>query len=136
MKAEVAEIVIAYVKRNTVSADQLLTLIKAVSAALSVLRQIRPPVASGPLRPAVPIRRSVNADTIICLACGYTGTMLKRHLLGAHNETPDQYRAHWRLPTDYPMTATNYAKRRSELAKQFGFGKRGRKPERMKLVTA
>jgi predicted transcriptional regulator len=136
MKAEVTEIVSAYVKQNTVSTDQLLTLIKAVSAALSALGQVRPPVASGPLRPAVPIRRSVSADTIICLECGYKGTMLKRHLMGAHNETPDQYRARWRLPIDYPMTATNYAKQRSELAKEFGFGKRGRKPERVKLVTA
>jgi len=74
--------------------------------------------------PAVPIRHSVKASTVTCLDCGYEGRMLKRHLNVAHGLTPDAYRERWNLKPNYPVVAPNYAARRSELARSFGFGKR------------
>ena len=123
MKEQVAEIVAAYVGHNTISSDQLPALISNVSAALSALGK---PVAATPeaLTPAVPIRRSITADKIICLDCGWSGQMLRRHLHAAHALEPQRYRERWKLAPDYPMTAPNYASRRSELAKTIGLGKR------------
>ncbi len=123
MNERVAEIVAAYVGHNTIAAEQLPALIASVNQALASLGQ--PPAAlPSPLTPAVPIRRSVQADKITCLECGWSGQMLKRHLNGAHSTNPADYRTKWGLPRDYPMTAGNYATRRSELAKQIGLGKR------------
>lgn len=123
MKERVAEIVAAYVSHNTISPDQLPTLISVVNDVLSSLGR---PVVAPPtlLTPAVSIRRSVSPDTITCLDCGYKGQMLKRHLMTAHNMTPEQYRERWKLAPDYPMTAPNYANRRSQLAKSSGLGRR------------
>ena len=123
MKEHVAEIVRAYVGHNTIAPDQLPALIVSVSAALASLSQ-PPEAAPSSLTPAVPIRRSVGADAITCLDCGWKGQMLRRHLSTAHGMTPEQYREHWKLAADYPMVARNYASRRSELAKQIGLGKR------------
>jgi putative zinc finger/helix-turn-helix YgiT family protein len=124
MKEQVAEIVAAYVGHNTIPSDQLPTLITSVRQALAGLGQstAAPPAA---LTPAVPIRRSVGANAITCLDCGYMGQMLKRHLTTAHGLGVDEYRTRWGLPSDYPMVAPNYAARRSELAKQIGLGTRG-----------
>jgi predicted transcriptional regulator len=122
MKEQVAEIVAAFVGHNTISADQVPTLIQTVNKALSELGRTAAPTVE--LTPAVPIRRSVQADKITCLECGWSGQMLKRHLNGAHSTNPADYRTKWGLPRDYPMTAGNYAARRSELAKQIGLGKR------------
>ena len=74
------------------------------------------------LRPAVPIRRSITPDHMICLEDGKKLKMLKRHLRTTYNMSPDEYRAKWKLPSDYPMVAPNYAARRSEYAKQSGLG--------------
>jgi predicted transcriptional regulator len=82
--------------------------------------QDRPP-------PAVPIKKSVQPDYIVCLEDGKKLKMLKRHLKTAYNMTPEEYRERWNLPADYPMVAPNYAKQRSQLAKDIGLGTRGRR---------
>jgi predicted transcriptional regulator len=123
MKLEVAEIVAAYLKHNTVGPDQVPALIQQVYASLARLGR----AATEPEEtrtPAVPIRRSVAPDAITCLDCGQKSKMLKRHLMTAHSLTPDEYRTRWKLPPDYPMTATNYSAQRSELAKSAGLGQR------------
>jgi predicted transcriptional regulator len=125
MKEQVAEIVAAYVAHNTISPDQLPTLIATVNQALAGLGQA-PTAAPTALTPAVPIRRSVGADAITCLDCGYKGQMLKRHLTTAHGLTVHEYRTRWALARDYPVVAPNYAARRSELAKSIGLGRRRR----------
>jgi predicted transcriptional regulator len=121
MKEQVAEIVAAYVGKNTIEPSQLPDLIAAVSEALTGLGQ--EPAAPEPLIPAVPIRRSVGAESITCLDCGHQSKVLKRHLMTAHSLSPEGYRARWKLASDYPMVATNYSARRSELAKTSGLGK-------------
>src|SRR5277367_1673688 len=123
MIERVAEIVAAYLKRNSVAPDQVPGLIQQVNQALTGLGQPQePPPPAMPDAPAVPIRRSVTPDKIICLDCGYKGQMLKRHLTTAHGLSIDDYRTRWKLSSDYPMIAPNYAIRRSELAKSFGLG--------------
>jgi predicted transcriptional regulator len=124
MKEHVAEIVAAYVGHNTVLPDQLPGLITSVNQALIGLGEPSG-AAPSPPTPAVPIRRSVGADTITCLDCGWKGVMLKKHLSAAHGMTPAQYRGRWGLDLAYPLVAKNYASRRSELAKAIGFGTRG-----------
>ena len=125
MKARVAEIVAAYVRRNQIGGAELPALIASVSQSLASLGQPHT-ILLGPLTPAGPIRRSVNAEAIICLDCGAKAKMLKRHLLNAHGMSPDEYRARWSLPADYAVVSKNYAARRSELAKAAGFGRRSR----------
>ena len=122
MNEYVAEIVSAYLTRNRVDPGDLPSLITSVSQALSGLGKeaITVPVAR---TPAVPIRRSVGANAIICLECGWSGQMLKRHLGAAHNMMVDAYRFRWDLPRDYPMVAKAYASRRSQIAKEFGLGR-------------
>ena len=122
MKEQVAEIVAAYVRKNRIDPSALPELISSVSQSLSDLGQAPAPTET--LSPAVPVKRSVSAGAITCLDCGYKGQMLKRHLSSAHEMTPEQYRARWNLPADYPMVAKDYAARRSELAKQFGLGRK------------
>jgi predicted transcriptional regulator len=121
MKERVAEIVAAYVRKNRVELGALPELIASVSRSLGGLGQ--PIIEPASLTPAVPIRRSVGAETITCLDCGFKSQMLKRHLSSAHGMTVDEYRARWSLPNDYPIVARNYSARRSELAKKFGLGK-------------
>ena len=120
MKQHVAEIVAAYVRKNRVGASELPELIASVSQTLAGLREAPAPPVASPLIPAVSIRRSVGADVLTCLDCGYKGQMLKRHLTTAHGMTVDDYRSRWKLPTDYPMVAKNYSARRSDLAKSLG----------------
>ena len=123
-REHVAKIVSAYAKRNPLSADQLPALIATVHAALASIEGGGPTApAIGP-EPAVPIRRSIQPDAITCLDCGHRQKTLKRHLLTAHQLTPDAYRVRWRLKSDYPMVAPNYAARRSEMAKSIGLGVR------------
>ena len=126
MKEQIAEIVAAYLKHNTISPDQVPGLIEQVHASLSRLGQPAAKPASA-LSPAVPIRRSVGADEIICIECGFKSKMLKRHLSTAHGLSPDEYRSRWKLASDYPMTSKNYSTRRSELAKSAGLGTRARR---------
>jgi predicted transcriptional regulator len=130
MIESVAAVVAAYVKKNAINADQLPVLIQEVSQSFAGLGQpIAEPADAGPLTPAVSIRRSIGAEAMICLDCGKTAKMLKRHIASAHGMTPDQYRARWHLPRDYPMVASGYSARRSELAKAsgLGVGPRGRR---------
>jgi predicted transcriptional regulator len=118
-------IVAAYVRRNQIGADQLPILILTVHRALATVGK---PVAeiNSDRTPAVPIRRSVHRDYVVCLECGWRGQMLRRHLATGHGLSVDQYRARWNLPSEHPMTAPGYSERRSGLAKQLGLG-RGRR---------
>jgi predicted transcriptional regulator len=128
-----SDIVAAHVSNNSVSADELSTLITSVYGALSGLGAPAP-TAEAPPEPAVSVRSSVKPDYIVCLEDGKKLKMLKRHLMTHYNLTPEQYRARWGLPADYPMVAPNYAEKRRELAKKIGLGRkpgarRGRKPK-------
>ena len=120
-------IVSAHVGQNIVAVDQIPSLIQDVHQALSSL-------GSEPekrkLSPAVSIKKSVRKDAIICLECGFSAKMLKRHLTSAHELSVDEYRERWRLPSDYPVVAPDYAAKRSKLAKKFGLGKKPRKPKK------
>ncbi|HEY8580919.1 MAG TPA: MucR family transcriptional regulator [Beijerinckiaceae bacterium] len=122
-----ADIVSAYVSNNTVSASDLPGLINDVHAAL--LRVTSAPAAPAvePPKPAVSARRSVQDDYIICLEDGKKFKSLKRHLRTQYNMTPEQYREKWGLAPDYPMVAPNYAKARSQLAKDMGLGQKRRR---------
>jgi predicted transcriptional regulator len=117
-----ADIVSAFVANNAVEADQLGKLIEEVHIAL-----VKAPTAAAapaPLTPAVPIKKSVTADYIISLEDGRKFKSLRRHLKGQYDMSPDEYRAKWGLPRDYPMVAPNYAKARSELARSMGLGRK------------
>ncbi|MBV9812079.1 MAG: MucR family transcriptional regulator [Acetobacteraceae bacterium] len=122
-----AQIVSAHVSNNSVTPDALPALIQDVYRTLAGVG--REPAAPDRPQPAVPIKRSVFADHIVCLEDGKKLKMLKRHLKTAYNMTPEQYRDRWGLPPDYPMVAPNYARHRSSLAKKIGLGTkpRGRK---------
>jgi predicted transcriptional regulator len=122
-----AQIVSAHVSNNSVSSEALSTLIQDVYRTLSSVG--REPAQPDKPQPAVPVKRSVFADFVVCLEDGKKQKMLKRHLKTAHNMTPDQYRERWGLPPEYPMVAPNYASHRSSLAKRIGLGTkpRGRK---------
>jgi predicted transcriptional regulator len=119
-----ADVVAAYVRNNSLATNDLPGVISTVHASLT---DISGAAAAPPLQPAVPIRRSVTPDFIVCLEDGKKLKMLKRHLRTSYNLTPDEYRAKWQLGPDYPMVAPNYAKRRSEFAKQFGLGQKARR---------
>ena len=122
-----ASIVSAHVTRNNLPTTDLSRLIASTHAALASLVGPPAPVAAEPLVPAVPIRRSMTPDAIICLEDGRAFKSLKRHLSASYGLTPDQYRAKWNLPADYPMVAPNYAEARSQLAKKMGLGQQRRK---------
>lgn len=121
-----ADIVAAYVSRNSIPTGELPALIGSVHAALQNVASPSRPQADGKATPAVPVKRSVTPDAIISLIDGKPYKSLKRHLAG-HGLTPDQYRERYGLPRDYPMVSANYAARRSELAKQAGLGQQRRK---------
>jgi len=122
-----AEIVSAFVSNNSVPMIDLPALIGSVHAALTNVASGTTEPPQEELRPAVPIRKSVQPDYIVSLEDGKRFKSLKRHLRTVYNLTPDQYRAKWGLAHDYPMVAPNYAAARSELAKQMGLGARRRK---------
>ena len=121
-----AEIVASYVVNHDVAKEEIRDLIHTTFSALNELhegvsvRGVRP-------KPAVPVEESVFSDYIICLEDGKQLKMLKRHLKSAYNMTPEEYRERWELPSDYPMVAPNYAKKRSDLALKIGLGTRSRK---------
>lgn len=115
------DIVASHVQNNSVAIGDLPQLIRTVHEALSSLSGTAP--AEKP-QPAIPVRRSVTPEFIICLEDGRKLKMLKRHLATAYGMTPEEYREKWGLPADYPMVAPNYAKQRSSLAKKIGLGKR------------
>jgi predicted transcriptional regulator len=116
-----AQIVSAHAAHNELGASALPSAIRAVYDTLVNIGEA-PPAPAEKAQPAVPIRKSVFPDFIICLEDGKRLKMLKRHLSTSYNMTPEQYRAKWGLDSSYPMVAPNYAERRSELAKQIGLG--------------
>ena len=120
----VMEIVSSYVRHNTVAADDLPRLIADVYRALAGGEQ--PATGQEQRRPAVPIRRSVGPEKVVCLECGHRARTLRRHLREAHGLSPDEYRARWGLAADYPLVAPGYSARRSAIAKASGFGRRRR----------
>ena len=115
------DIVASHVSNNGVPVSELPQLIEDVYKTLSELGKEKTPVAEK-LQPAVPIRKSITPDHIICLEDGKKLKMLKRHLKSAYDLTPDQYRERWGLAPDYPMVAPNYAEQRRDLAKKIGLG--------------
>ena len=117
-----AEVVSAHASNNTVAAAELPQVIKDVYATFSTLGTVAPPVELP--TPAVPIKKSVTPDFIICLEDGKKLKMLKRHLKTAYNMSPEEYRERWSLPIDYPMVAPSSAKKRSALAKKSGLGRK------------
>jgi predicted transcriptional regulator len=112
------------------SPADLPALIKQVHSALATVGAPAVEPAPAPKEPAVPVKKSITADYLICLEDGRKFKSLKRHLRTKYDMTPEDYRAKWGLPKDYPMVAPNYAEARSNLAKQMGLGQGGRKPAR------
>lgn len=123
-----ADIVSAYVSNNSVPVSDLPSLISDVYAALGrVSAGDAPVVPVEAPKPAIPVKKSITADYLICLEDGKKFKSLKRHLRTQYNMSPDQYRDKWNLPSDYPMVAPNYAEARSQLAKKMGLGQQRRK---------
>jgi len=133
----VADVVSAYVSNNSVAAADLPALIADVHASFNRIVNGEPAEepATKPV-PAVPVKKSVTADYIFCLEDGKKFKSLKRHLSSNYGMTPEDYREKWSLPADYPMVAPNYAKSRSELAKQMGLGQARRKGGRAVKTAA
>ena len=133
-KAEIIEmttdIVSAYVGNNSVAAADLPSLIQSVHKALAGVGGAAEPVEAAPKEPAVSVKKSITPDYLICLEDGRKFKSLKRHLRTKYNMSPEDYRAKWGLAKDYPMVAPNYARARSELAKQMGLGQGGRQASR------
>jgi predicted transcriptional regulator len=128
MLALTAEIVAAHVANNTVPVADLPQLIHDVHRALNGVGQQAPQVERP--QPAVPIKKSITPEYLICLEDGKKLKMLKRHLKTAYNMTPEEYRERWGLAADYPMVAPNYAEHRSSLAKKIGLGTKSRRRDR------
>jgi predicted transcriptional regulator len=132
----VANVAASYLRRNSVGIDQIGAVFSSVTRALGqasreleggAAEEAQP--AAAPVEekraPAVPVRRSVHRDYIVCLECGVKARTLKRHLQTAHSLVPQQYREKWSLPRDYPMVAPAYSERRSQMAKDLGLGRKG-----------
>ena len=122
------KIVSAFVGSNTVATSDLPNLVSSVFRSLSSVDQPQPVKAAEAPTPAVPIKKSVTPDFLICLEDGQKTKILKRYLASRYNLTPEQYRQRWGLSRDYPMVAPNYAAKRSELAKSFGLGRKPAQP--------
>ena len=122
-----ANIVSAYVSNNPTPAAEIPALIGQVHAALLRVSTGRSEPQLEPARPAVPVKKSVTAEYLVCLEDGKRFKSLKRHLRTRYNMTPEQYRDKWGLPPDYPMVAPNYAVARSQLAKKMGLGQQRRR---------
>jgi predicted transcriptional regulator len=121
-----ANIVSAYVSNNPTAAADIPALIAQIHAALLRVSTGRAEPPLQPARPAVPVRKSVTAEYLVCLEDGKRFKSLKRHLRTRYNMTPEQYRDKWGLPPDYPMVAPNYAVARSQLARKMGLGQQRR----------
>jgi predicted transcriptional regulator len=119
------QVVAAFVANNMVASGQIQDVIKTVYSTLTGLNGADAGQRANGQAPAVPVKKSIAPDYIVCLEDGRRLKMLKRHLRTTYNLTPDEYRTKWGLPSDYPMVAPNYAKQRSAFAKKIGLGKRG-----------
>ena len=126
------DVVSAYLGHNSLSSSQIPEIIQTVFASLHQLGERGRAGPGEALKPAVPIKKSVASDYLICLEDGKKMKMLKRHLRTAFNMTPDEYRAKWGLPADYPMVAPNYAAQRSAFAKKIGLGRKPNNERRTK----
>ena len=124
------EIVSAFVGNNTLPAAELATLIHNVHQALNSIANGEETKVEAPKEPAVSVKKSISNDYIVCLEDGRKFKSLKRHLRTKYGMSPEEYRTKWNLPKDYPMVAPNYAKARSDLAKQMGLGQGGRQVAR------
>ena len=120
------DIVSAHLANNTVPLEELAALIREVYRSLAAIGAPAAAPADRPV-PAVPVRKSVTPEYLVCLEDGKRLKMMKRHLKTAYNMTPEQYRERWGLPGDYPMVAPSYARQRSRLAKEIGLGTRARR---------
>jgi predicted transcriptional regulator len=120
------QIVSSYVSKNPLPPEQLPELINAIHNSLKNVDTAPVQQPEQPLKPAVPIKKSVHPDYIICLEDGKKLKMLKRYLRTTYGMSPDEYRAKWGLPADYPMVAPNYAEQRSQFAKRIGLGRSSR----------
>ena len=133
------DIVAAYVSNNNVTTDKLPGLLQEIHDAVRALAK-GGTASAGSQEPAVPVKKSISADYIICLEDGKKLKMLKRYLRTQYNLSPEDYRRKWGLPADYPMVAPNYAKRRSDFAKKIGLGTArtgsGRTASKAKTKTA
>jgi len=121
-----AEVAAAYVSNNVVASDELPDLISRIHNALASAGQVEEEPEPEKQKPAVSVRRSVHDDYLICLEDGKKLKMLKRYLRTNFDMAPDEYRAKWNLPSDYPMVAPSYARKRAEMAKAIGLGRGGR----------
>lgn len=119
IKAAVAQVAAAYFTNHQVPAEKIGSIVGLIASAFS-----GEAVAAEPPKPAVPIKRSIGEDFIICLEDGKKLKMLRRYLRSKYDMSPDDYRRKWGLPADYPLVAPAYAEKRSELAKQNGLGRR------------
>ena len=128
-----ADIVAAHVSNNSVAISDIPLVIRSVHEALAGLGNAEEPEVKQ--EPAVSIRSSVKPDYIVCLEDGKKFKMLRRHLVTDHDMTPDEYRAKWNLPADYPMVSPNYAETRRALAKEIGLGTKGRGGGRKKKIS-
>ena len=132
-----ADVVAAYVSNNPVPVGELPKLIADVYTALGQVNGAAPAAEVEPQKPAVPIKKSVTPDFIVSLEDGKRFKSLKRHLMTSYGMTPEEYRAKWNLPSDYPMVAPNYAASRSALAKTMGLGRKpAQKPKGRGRKTA
>jgi predicted transcriptional regulator len=122
-----ANIVSAYVSHNSVPSSEIPGLISQIYTALKRVSGAQATTAAEPPKPAIPIKRSVTPEYIVCLEDGLKFKSLKRHLRTRYNLAPDQYREKYGLPPDYPMVAPNYAAARSKLAKDMGLGQQRRR---------
>ena len=120
----VTKIIASYVSHHNVSPEQIPELISSVHRTFDGLG--KPAEPQGALIPAVPVRRSVQRDAVVCLECGWKGKMLRRHLSTRHGLTGEQYLKRWNLPSDHPLTAPTYSEQRSSLARELGLGRGGR----------
>ncbi|MBI1208097.1 MAG: transcriptional regulator [Azospirillum sp.] len=127
-----ADIVSAYVSKNVLPAQQIPDVINTVFSSLTGLNGTPAEAPAEPLKPAVPVRKSVTPGYIVCLEDGKKLKMLKRHLRSTYNMSPDEYRTRWGLPSDYPMVAPDYAAQRSEFAKRIGLGRSSGRQTRRK----
>ena len=128
-----AEIVASFVRNNHIEVEQLPEPIRSVHMAMGGIAVSHHDRPSEKPKPAVPVTKSVHEDHIACLEDDTKRKMLRRYLKSNFNLTPEEYRRSWNLPADYPMVAHSYARRRSDFAKQIGFGRGLRKKRRLKL---
>ena len=124
---QTASIVSAYLTKNAVPADEIPALIGRVHAALTRVSSGASDPGADSQKPAVPVKKSIHPEFVVCLEDGKKFKSLKRHLRTQYNMTPEQYREKWGLPYDYPMVAPNYAAARSKLAKDMGLGQQRRR---------